>query len=586
MSRYDDVPAGTLRQALEAETVPELRALASRIAPRPPTRKSELVGLIDAHLGDPGRLRAILASLDDLARSAVAEAVHGDGQLDAEAFRAKYGGLPVGGGWYAGLFYGQGRIPADLRERLRPLVAEPPPARLQGLDELPPDADAGPDHQPDTVRLTEHAAQADLRAVLRLCETGKLRCSETTRRPAAATLKAVEEVLDEGDLYADEPIAAFAWPLLVQAGGLAELAGGRMQLTARGRRALQAPPHQTLRQLWERWLQHGIIDEFSRVEDIKGQQASGGRNLTAVAPRRQAVAAALGDAPPGRWIPIDAFFAFMRASHRKFEVVRDPWRLYIGDPQYGSFGYAGYGEWNLVQGRYVLALLCEVAAVLGLIDVAYTDPLGARDDFGHQWGTDDLDALSRYDGLRYFRLNALGAYCLGVTEGYRPTPQAAPASTALWRVLPNLDVVFLGKRLPAADRLLLERYAEPRSDGVWGLAQKKLLAAVGRGQGTEDLERFLRERVEPPLPEAVVELLEEVRLRVGRVADLGTVRLVACADPDLALRLAHDRRLRARCRLVGDRYLAVPLDQEEAFRRGLVEAGYALAAEVAATRVP
>ncbi len=88
-----------------------------------------------------------------------------------------------------------------------------------------------------------------------------------------------------------------------------------------------------------------------------------------------------------------------------------------------------------------------------------------------------------------------------------------------------------------------------------------------------------------PRPRAV-DLLEEVRRRVGRVADLGTVRLVACADPDLALRLAHDRRLRARCSLVGDRHLAVPLDQEEAFRRGLVEAGYALAAEVAATRVP
>ena len=55
---------------------------------------------------------------------------------------------------------------------------------------------------------------------------------------AAATVAAVAEVLDGGDFYPAEPIAAFAWPLLLQAGGLAELAGGRLQLTDRGRAAL------------------------------------------------------------------------------------------------------------------------------------------------------------------------------------------------------------------------------------------------------------------------------------------------------------------------------------------------------------
>jgi hypothetical protein len=585
MSRYDDVPMPTLRLALEAETVPELRAVASLITPRPPTRKAELVTLIAAHLGDAARLAAVLASLDDLGRAAVAETVHGNGQLDTDAFRAKYGGLPSGDGWFLGLFHGRGRIPTDLRERLRPLVPAPPPARLRGLDDLPLDAAPGdPDRPPDTVRATERAAQADLRAVLRLCETGKLRCSETTRRPAAATVKAVAEVLDEGDFYADEAIAAFAWPLLVQAGGLAELAGGRLQLTARGRRGLEGPPHVTLRHLWERWLQHGIIDEFSRVEAIKGQQAAGGRNLTAVAPRRQAVAAALAEAPPDRWVPVDGFFAFMRASQRSFEVARDPWRLYIEDPQYGSLGYAGHADWSVLQGRFVLALLFEVAAVLGLIDVAYTDPVGARDDFRDRWGTDELAALSRYDGLRHFRLNALGAFCLGVTDHYSPRVPSAPPAAPVWRVLPNLDVVFLGERLPASDRLLLEQYAEPRSDGVWALSQRKLLAAVDRGQGTQDLERFLENRVDPPLPDAVVSLLNEVRRRAGRVADLGTVRLVECADPELALLLANDRRLRGRCTLIGDRHLAVPLDQEEAFRRALVDVGYALFSEAAATR--
>src|SRR5690349_3668557 len=104
------------------------------------------------------------------------------------------------------------------------------------------------------LRPTELQAQANLLSVLQLVGAGRLRCSETTRRPAAATVAAVAEVLDGGDFYPGEPIAAFAWPLLLQAGGLAELAGGRLQLTDRGRAALVKPAAATIRQLWRSWV--------------------------------------------------------------------------------------------------------------------------------------------------------------------------------------------------------------------------------------------------------------------------------------------------------------------------------------------
>jgi len=85
-----------------------------------------------------------------------------------------------------------------------------------------------PEEAISTVRSTAAQAQASLLAVLQLAANGRLRCSESTRRPAAATVVAVAEVLDGGDFYPTEPIAAFAWPLLLQAAGLAELAGGRL----------------------------------------------------------------------------------------------------------------------------------------------------------------------------------------------------------------------------------------------------------------------------------------------------------------------------------------------------------------------
>jgi hypothetical protein len=285
--------------------------------------------------------------------------------------------------------------------------------------------------------MTEHAAAADLAAMLRLCEAGKLRCSDKTRRPTAATVQLVAESLADGDFYLGMhgPVASFAWPLLLQVGGLAELAGTRLQLTSRGRAALEAPAHETLRHLWRRWRKHAPLDEFNRVDQIKGQASSGA--LTAAEPRRQIVADALACCPPGRWVDVDALFRFMQAEDLNLQVARDPWKLYLLDPHYGSLGYQGYHDWTLLQGRYVLCMLFEYAAPLGLIDLAYQDPIGARDDYHDNWGSDDLDMLSRYDGLRHIRLNGLGAYILGLSGGYRPSADpATPAATTRLRVLP------------------------------------------------------------------------------------------------------------------------------------------------------
>ncbi len=582
MPRLSDLPPATLRDALEAERVDELRASARLVAHDLPTRKGELINVICGHLASDENLRAALGRLDDIGRAALAEAAHGSGRLEVEAFRAKYGKAPVRTGWLGVLLDRGLRLPEDMRRRLRAIVPRPRPARMEAVDDLP-EGDAPADGQSGDarpaerlVRETEHVAQADLMAVLRLCEAGGLRVSEPSRRPTAAAMRAVAAVLEGGDFYEAEPIAAFAWPLLLQAGGLAVATGGRLGLTARGRAALAAPPCDTVRHLWDSWLIRGPIDEFSRIEAIKGQRARGGRSLTAVPPRREAVADALADAPVSRWVGVDAFFTHMRAAHHDFEVVRDPWSLYIGDPHYGSFGYEGYGGWSVVQGRFALCLLFEYAATLGLIDVAYGPAEDARDDYRGQWGTDDLDALSRYDGLAHFRLNALGAYCLGLAERYEPT-RAPPAPTGAVRVLPNLEVVFLGARVAPADALLIERYAEPRSAGVWGLSRAKMLEAIERGIGLSDLEALLG-RADRPLPEAVTQLVAEVRARADRLTNRGVVRLVECADAELVHRLANDPRLRGLAARVGERCLAVPIAQEGSFRRALRQVGYALPA--------
>lgn len=428
-----------------------------------------------------------------------------------------------------------------------------------------------------TVRLTESEALANLHAVLQLCAAGKLRCSENTTRPGAATVTAVAAVLAGGDFYADEAIAAFAWPLLLQAGGLAELAGGRLQLTAKGRTALGKPPAETVRQLWRRWVSNAPIDEFSRIEEIKGQRSANA--LSSAKSRRKTVAVALAGCSSGEWITIDSLFASMRARGLSPDVARSErglWRLYISDPQYGSLGYAGYHHWSLLEGRYTLAVLFEYAATLGLFDLEYGDPRGARTDFHGNWGAEDLDFLSRYDGLHAIRPNALGDYVFGRSDRYVAAAEVEAGD--LLKVLPNLDIVATGNLSPV-DRLVLDSHAKQTSDRVWTMSVASLLAAVDTGRPVEEFAQFLLSRTGHELPSGVTTALEDARNQAAQLRDLGVARLVECADPALAALITRDRALRGMCRPVGDRHLAIPVEQEATFRKAVQKLGYVLSAD-------
>ena len=127
-----------------------------------------------------------------------------------------------------------------------------------------------------------------------------------------------------------------------------------------------------------------------------------------------------------------------------------PLAFFIGGKQYGSLGYKG--SERILNERYLLAFLLEYAATLGLIDVALIPPAGARLNYRDLWGADDLVYFSRYDGLMYFRINALGAYCLDIETEYQP---ALMEKKPVLSVLPNLEITAIGAELEVADRTVV-----------------------------------------------------------------------------------------------------------------------------------
>ncbi|MFI1184099.1 hypothetical protein ACH4UT_31770 [Streptomyces sp. NPDC020799] len=425
-------------------------------------------------------------------------------------------------------------------------------------------------------RVMEQGAQADLAAVLQLAAAGRLRCSDKTQRPTAATVRTVSEVLTSGDFYEGEAVRAFAWPLLLQAGGLAQLSSGRLELTIGGRKV--GPGPEAVRDLWRRWLGHGVPDELSRVEAVKGQRVV--NVLSAPGPRRKAVGAALaGCCPPGEWLAVDHLFVAMRDAGHDPVVVR-------------SGGPCGSCIWKIrstaasastvtTTGRCCRAVTpCVCCSSTRPPSVSSTSaaPPGARDDYRNNWGGEELDRLSRYDGLLAVRLNPLGAYATGRADRYLPSP--APTGTAgvrcPVRVLANFDLVA---HLAPADALLLDAFATRTADHIWTLSMASLLKAVHTGRSLEELRGFLARSsgLEPQqLLPTVATLLADASSRTGKVRDTGTFRLLLCADEAQAVLIAKDRRLRTLCSMVGERHLAVAPGDLLSFRTALLKLGCVL----------
>ena len=580
----------TLRQALANFTVDQLKQL-SQLLPDAALvgRKDELVTAVMQQYQGLG-LSSLWHRLDKLEQAAVAEALYSiGGYFDGHKFLAKYSknvafsvktdrrDRPTLLSLF--LFYETNGpcVPLDLLEPLKTFVSAPKPASLKTEEALPDASDVSP----FVVRVMENEALNDLPRVLRLVEQGKVKVSDKSRLPGAATTQLLASQLSNGDFYAEPPkkhtwdqeigaIKAFAWPMLLQAGGLAQQEGTKLALSRAGLKALSAPPAEVLRGLWNKWLKNTLLDEFSRVDVIKGQKGKG-RVMAAIAPRRAAIDQALRHCPVGAWVNVDELGRFMRAEDMDFSVCHDPWRLYINDAHYGSLGYQGFHDWEILQLRYLLALLFEYAAPLGMIDVAYIDPDGARQDFHGLWGIDDLRFLSQYDGLAYFRLTELGAYCLGLRDNYTP---CRPPSTLRLSILPSLHIKLADGQPGMEESLLLDTWATRETETAWRLDRTRAVTAVEQGHDIALLHNFLIASEDQPLPDSVEAFIKTVAQQGGALKTVASALLLECASAEIAQQIAAHKETAKLCLPAGPRHLAVRTDHTEKFRSALHILGF------------
>ncbi len=610
-------------EVLDALTVSELKkCLPFLFSKQNPTRKADIIKLI---IDDCSKHhRDYWNKLSKLEKKVLEEVIHQVtagpvNTFNSSRFKAKYGEIPnyfIASTHHYGRRHHYGRsnpkksensyltvflysntriFPDEFRQWMKTYVPKPAKTSIPTVEEseLPKviTIDVNQYHIkrgrsgdfPVHLRLMENIATTDMGSLLRFVETGKFTVSDKTNRATAATLRKIDELLLGGDYYhVDEvwdiskyegssllPIRSFAWPLLLQASGLARRVGKKLQLTAKGKKALTAPFHETAALLYQRWSNKRLLDEFSRIDTIKGQ-ASKGRVMSAVVERRHSIEELLTECPINEWMSIDSLLQYAKATGTPLKICNDEWKLYIGDKVYGSLGYGG--GFKVLEGRYILVYLFEYLATMGLLDIAYTLPYWTRmGDLRDMWGADDLLYLSRYDGLCYFRINPLGAYCLGMTDSYIPQIIEKPA---LITINDNLQLNLLREPDPA-ENLMLERYAERISAKQWQLTEAKILEAIENRFSAGDFQQFIQDStVDPNLPMSIQSFFTIAAEREHALSNQGAAHLLQCYSEAFAKILASNTATKNFCMHVEGRVIVVTDKNKQKFSKGLRQLGY------------
>jgi hypothetical protein len=574
-----------------------LNALAGRLGvSNGVRRKAEVINQLTTYLNN--NLRDLVSRISEAERKLLAEAAYHGGEVDKAGFEAKYGApcpmpspssyrrsdhslllLLFGGG------YGERRVPEPLAARLRTILDAPAQATVQTV-ETPPSMYVPPkerwrepDQRPVRIHEGENIVFPELRAVLKLAQAGKLKVTDQTGRPTEATVRLISEVLVVPDFGVDAPpekcdkwteqggaIRAHAWGVLVQQCAWTKARGGRLVLTTEGQALLASMSPAGFRAGVDHFIVDERFDELNRVNHIRGQSGRGKRYLTSPGERRLAIWESMPEWPMNRWVDFDEAVRFLLAGGHRFRVTEESSTLYFSELQYGHLG----GQGGEISRQYMRAFLFESLATLGLVDVAYAYPHHLWPDLGQSWGIDDMSFCSRYDGLLYVRLNALGAYCTRARDAYEPC--VAPAAAA-FRVLPNLEITLL-EPLSSADRHMLAMCAAEKSEFVWEVDAGLILNHLEAGGATEDVLQYLETHSSSPVPQTVRTRILDLGKRAAAVRGVEEALLVEFSSETDAALIAHDSDGRKYCRLAGGKHLAVPKRNYRAFRTALRKLGF------------
>lgn len=553
------------------------------------TRKDQLVVFLIDELLSPDKLRGHWNRLDTLSQKAVAAAYYNDGAFVADAFEAQYGAQPERPkhDWYWAretilfdLFVYRNQIPVDMLPLLEKIVPAPERFQIAGIVDAPKTTPSVDEPQTLFHADTEQAGLHDLAVYLRMLDQGQLNLSSSSHKLTPTSVQKLYDNLLQGDflprpgkLQQDETIRPFGLNIFTQDAGLTSNYGSG-RLTKQGKTFLQTQDAEILLEAFETWTNQGSFDELTRIDAIRGQKSKGIR-LSKPGTRRAAIVEALSWCPTHVWIPIEEFYRALKIWHFDFTLEEGyEHKLYMG---YGRealhYGWAdAASQWLLTKGLYVNAVLWEYLGTIGALDLLYLHPENAEFPATAYYHEDEF--YSRYDGLKYFRINNLGAYLFGQAHSYE---QAQAVDEPLFTISADRRITLCN---PAAVTPNLQsqlgQIAQDEGEGHYKLDIQLLLTALEEGTDFAALTAFLTERNDGPLPPAVAAWLEQVHTNSNAFARGAQAVFVKARSAELVQQVLADPTVGKFCHAIDARTLVVTATREKTLRNRLKELGYGM----------
>jgi len=548
------------------------------------TRKQDLVNCLHQTLTTPESLREIWEQLDFLSLKAISSAVHSGGEFNASAFIAQYGSLPLRpkSRWFwqvepimFDLFIYNNQLPSDMLPLLEELAHPPDKFQLHGAASVPEQVETAAGHQVDlTCVETEKTGWHDLLAYLRMLSQGELTLSKASNLTKGSMTKLLGNLLEGEFLALPEN---YRGNQTIRPNGLSSFALGSKlanldRLTSTGREFYQTQDPELLLEAFETWTHEDKFDELNRIAGLKGVSARQ-TVLTDPAKRREAVIEALSWCPTNEWIDIQDFYRALKIWHFDFEVESSYYsNLYIGHRDYGDLH--GNTYWIVTKGLYINVLIWEYLGSIGAVDLAFTAPEEANLGLSHDYPYYSDSFISLYDGLRYFRINNLGAFLLGQAGEYVPSVQLTPP---LFTISPDLRVdVLKPNELTPNDQHELELVAVRVKKGQYRLDTQQLLTSLEEGIAWQHMADFLTDRHQGPLPSEAWSWLTKMQQNSAVFKPGSRALFIKVDSPDLLDMAVNDPVLRKICNQIDKRTLVIPSSKEKAFRRRLKELEYVM----------
>ncbi|MEM7799264.1 MAG: hypothetical protein AAF633_08750 [Chloroflexota bacterium] len=578
---YQDAVDLTLAERLDYLTSDVLKEYVSFLGGKSSiTRKADRIAFICGVLLDPGSLSIFWNQMDSVSQRAVSTAYHNGGSFNQNAFVAQYGALPerpdIGRRLDYWNFYLSpmlfdlllidGAIPPDVMPLLGDLVLHEDRYRLEGVADDPIWIQDPEGNQfPITIIETETGGRINLLTYLRMVEQGQLSFASSSRRLTAGSIKKVYGQLVDGD-FVEAPekmtgnfvVRPFALDVFTQSSGFMT---SHRNLSKEGKAFLETQDIEMFEDAFQQWVEKGSFDELSRIDEIKGLRSKKTR-LTVPSSRREKIIEALSWCPAGEWIHIQELFRAMIIWDFDIELETTPdYNLSIKE-FYWEMSTQEYHVY--IKFPYVVIILIEYLATLGLIDVAITHY--------SPYGGDNItfeNPTEVYENLCHFRINAFGAYVFGQADEYLPH---SASTGAKFSIDGDLCLTLSANALPG-DKLFVETLSEPLEENRYKLNTIHLLDAIHSGQAFASIRSFLLNGIEGQAPAELLVWLDtlEANLKAVKPKQKATIYTVNKA---VAALMETDQVLRSLGDLLTANTVLITSGKDNKFRKRLKELGY------------